>query len=140
MQNSQYNHFGGGENRWTDREIMDYEMIQQHTAFIGIVARGLYLQEGADTPNSENCNVYDLQSTSQLQKQWYRLAAWGGYLALPRLSNATKENRCKTTINHNRATVGGGGMGGVGVIIMQMLHLVVLIVLRTKKYGQTDNG
>ena len=26
-------------------------------------------------------------------------------------------------------------MGGVGVIIMEMLHLVVLIVLRTKKYG-----
>jgi hypothetical protein len=31
-------------------------------------------------------------------------------------------------------------MGGVGVIMMEMLHLVVLIVLRTKKYGLTDNG
>jgi hypothetical protein len=35
--------FGGGENRWTDQEIMDYEMIQQNIALIGIAARGLYL-------------------------------------------------------------------------------------------------
>jgi hypothetical protein len=55
----------------TDREIMDYEMIQQLIALIGIVARGVYLLEGADTPSSENRNVCDLQSTSLLQKQWY---------------------------------------------------------------------
>ena len=48
----------------TDREIMDYEMIQQLIALIGIVARGVYLLEGADTPSSEIWNVCDLQSTS----------------------------------------------------------------------------
>ena len=29
-------------------------------------------------------------------------------------------------------------MGGVGVIIMEMLHLVILRVLRTKKYALTE--
>ena len=50
----------------------------------------------------------------------------GWYQALHRLANGTKGNRSTATINHNRSTVGGGGVGGAVIVITEILHYVVL--------------
>ena len=108
------------------REILVHKMIQQYIAIVGIVARGMHLQEGADVPSMKNWSAYGSQSASLLQKLWCRVEAWGGYQALHRLANGTKGNRSTTTINHNRSTVGGGGLGGAVILITEILHYVAL--------------
>ena len=118
--------FGGGEIGGTGREMLGYKMIQQHMAIVGIVARGVHLWEGADVPSCKNWNVCCLQSCLSIAKIVVPSGGRGGCQVLHRLANATKGNRCTTTINHNRSTVGGGGLGGAVIVITEILHFVVL--------------
>ena len=83
-------------------------------------------------PSMKNWNVYCLQSASLLQKLWYRVEVWGGYQALHRLANGTRGNRCNTTINHNRSTVGGGGVGGADIVITEILTMWYCVAANKK--------
>ena len=49
-----------------------------------------------------------------------------------RLANATKGNRCATTINHKRSTVGGGGLGGAVIVITESFTLWYYVAANEK--------